>query len=442
MLEEIAIHQAKAHTGKQVRVHGHLAAMRDLGQIAFLVLRGRTGNLSIVVEEEGLLAQVRTLALETPVIASGTLKEKPAGKGKHTEEAQAELHLEELKALTGALSAPPIEIGKQTKMDELTVNTLLDYRPLSLRNEKVKAIFKLEAEIVKAFRHYLESQGFTEIHSPKLVATGTEGGSQLFAVDYFGRRAYLAQSPQFYKQIMVAVFERVFEVGPVFRAEEHDSTRHLNEYISLDFEMGFIESVQDVIAMQVGLIKHMLAHLKEHCAAELSLYNAQLPEVESIPQIRLAEAMQLLCTKYNWAGEDDLDGEGERLLCEHFHKESGSDFVYVTDYPHRLRPFYAMPGKIDETGQPGSESFDLLFRGLEVTTGGQRIHEHERLVEAIRARGMDDENFRDYLLCFKHGMPPHGGLAFGLERLAKQFLGLASVKQAALFPRDMNRISP
>lgn len=438
---EIGIHQASAHTGKQVRVQGHLAAVRDLGQIAFLVLRGRTGNLSLVVEEESLLKQIRSLSLETPVIAYGTLMPKPQGKGKSTE-AQAELHLEELKALTKVLPPPPIELGRQSKMDSLAVSTLLDYRPLSLRNEKVKAIFKLEAEIVKAFRHYLESQGFTEIHSPKLVATGTEGGSQLFSVDYFGRQAYLAQSPQFYKQIMVGVFERVYEVGPVFRAEEHDSTRHLNEYISLDFEMGFIESVQDVIAMQVGLIKHMLAHLEEHCTQELALHGATLPKVETIPQITLADAMKLLRARHNWQGEGDLDGEGERLLYEHFLKEEGSEFVYVIDYPHKVRPFYALPGPIQENGLPGSESFDLLFRGLEITTGGQRIHEYDMLVESIRARGMDEENFRDYLLCFKHGMPPHGGLAFGLERLAKQFLGLGSVKQAALFPRDMNRISP
>ncbi len=196
--------------------------------------------------------------------------------------------------------ACPIEIGKQSKIDGLAPQTLLDYRPLTLRNEKVRAIFKIEAEIVKAFRNYLDSQNFTEIHSSKLVSTGTEGGAQLFAVDYFGRQAFLAQSPQFYKQIMVGVFERVFEVGPVYRAEEHDTTRHLNEYISLDFEMGFIESEQDVIQMQVGLLRHIFASVSQHCARELALYGITLPEIVQVPQITLAEARQLLQTKYKW----------------------------------------------------------------------------------------------------------------------------------------------
>jgi len=352
----------------------------------------------------------------------------------------------------------PIEIGKQSKIDGLAPQTLLDYRPLTLRNEKVRAIFKIEAEIVRAFRQYLDEQGFTEIHSSKLVSTGTEGGAQLFAVDYFGRRAYLAQSPQFYKQIMVGAFERVYEVGPVYRAEEHDTTRHLNEYISLDFEMGFIQSEQDVIRMQVACLGHIFAEVAGRCAKEFALYGITLPQIESIAQISLSEARELLIKQYNWRPESsvhDLDGEGERLLCSHFEKSEGLSMVYVTNYPHKIRPFYAMPcangiqngagnGVAGDTtiNEPGSRSFDLLYGGLEITTGGQRIHEYAKLTESMKARGLNPEDFGDYLMAFKHGLPPHGGLAIGLERLAKQMLKLPSVKQTALFPRDINRLTP
>jgi len=299
---------------------------------------------------------------------------------------------------------------------------------------------------------FLNSKGFTEIHSPKIVSTGTEGGAQLFKIDYFGTPAYLAQSPQFYKQIMVGVFERVFEIGPVYRAEEHDTTRHLNEYISMDFEMGFIESEQDLIAMQTGMLKHMFAVVREKCEAELALFGAQIPVLTQIPQISLAEAITLLESTTKWrAGKvsanslPDLDPEAERLLTQHFCAAENSELVYVTKYPHDVRPFYAMP--LQETLSDGrtmklSKSFDLLYRGLEITTGGQRIHNPTELKQSMTERGLDPAQFGDYLQCFRYGMPPHGGLAIGLERLTKQLLGLPTVKLAALFPRDINRLRP
>lgn len=423
--------------GQELVLTGHLAARRNLGQLTFLTLRDRTGQIQLVIESgaeyEALREQARRINLETPLKVRGKVKRQP----------QVELLLLSLEALSAGEHGHtlPVEINKNKKIEGLSPNSLFDYRPLTLRNEKVRAIFKIEAEILKAFRHYLNSQGFTEIHSPKIVATGTEGGANLFCLDYFGKPAFLAQSPQFYKQILVGALERVFEVGPVYRAEEHDTTRHLNEYISLDFEMGFIEDMQDLIAMQEGLIAYILNHLSSHCARELALYEVTLPslaESGKIPQIELAQAQTLLKEKYNWESESkDLDAEGERLICQHVFKESGSAFVYITNYPHHIRPFYA---KKSEGG--GSQSFDLLFNGLEVTTGGQRIHEYEELVLSIQERGLNPQEFSDYLLCFKHGMPPHGGLAFGLERLAKQLLGLASVKQAALFPRDRTRLTP
>lgn len=444
-----------------VRIKGHLQSMRDLGQIMFLIVRDASSTIQVVVTEATLQEQLRLLTNETPCYFEGYLQAQQVKKSKESaqkaagENAQTgstpisqttgvELVLASVEPLASGLHVPPIEIGKQTKIDNLSTSTLLDYRPLTLRNEKVRAIFKIEAEILKAFRHYLNGENFIEIHSPKIVATGTEGGAQLFKIDYFGRTAYLAQSPQFYKQIMVGAFERVYEVGPVYRAEEHDTTRHLNEYISLDIEMGFIESEQDVIAMQIGLLRHVMEHVKEHCQKELAMYQAVVPTIgTTLPQIRLEEAQELLASRYGWkSASADLDGEGEKLLTSHFEKEEGIDMVYVTDYPHAIRPFYAMPGAPLASGEAGSKSFDLLFRGLEITTGGQRIHEYEQLQQSIASRGLTPEDFSDYLLCFKHGMPPHGGLAIGLERLAKQLLGLPSVKQTALFPRDINRISP
>ncbi|CAN5257621.1 aspartate--tRNA(Asn) ligase [soil metagenome] len=458
-----AAQQEKALSGADstVRVQGHLQSMRDLGQIMFLIVRDASATIQVVVTEAALQEKLRLLTNETPCYFEGHLQAQQQKKRKESaapaiapevkfgvapniETHSVELVLTSVEPLASGLHVPPIEIGKQSKIDNLSTSTLLDYRPLTLRNEKVRAIFKIEAEILKAFRHYLGTQNFIEIHSPKIVATGTEGGAQLFKIDYFGRTVYLAQSPQFYKQIMVGAFERVYEVGPVYRAEEHDTTRHLNEYISLDFEMGFIKSEQDVIAMQIGLLGHIMEHVKEHCQRELAMYQATVPTIgTTLPQIRLEEAQQLLASKYGWkSASADLDGEGEKLLTSHFEKEEGIDMVYVTDYPHAIRPFYAMPGGPLANGEAGSKSFDLLFRGLEITTGGQRIHEYEQLRQSIASRALNPEDFGDYLLCFKHGMPPHGGLAIGLERLAKQLLGLPSVKQTALFPRDINRISP
>ncbi|MFA7338621.1 MAG: aspartate--tRNA(Asn) ligase [Candidatus Obscuribacterales bacterium] len=471
---QVNAHESTATTGSDatkhgsniVRINGHLQSMRDLGQIMFLIVRDASSTIQVVVTEAALQEQLRLLTNETPCYFEGYLQAQQVKKSKESTQKESaqkaagenpqtgstpisqttgvELVLTSVKPLASGLHVPPIEIGKQTKIDNLSASTLLDYRPLTLRNEKVRAIFKIEAEILKAFRHYLNGENFIEIHSPKIVATGTEGGAQLFKIDYFGRTAYLAQSPQFYKQIMVGAFERVYEVGPVYRAEEHDTTRHLNEYISLDIEMGFIESEQDVIAMQIGLLRHVMEHVKEHCQKELAMYQAVVPTIgTTLPQIRLEEAQELLASRYGWkSASADLDGEGEKLLTSHFEKEEGIDMVYVTDYPHAIRPFYAMPGAPLASGEAGSKSFDLLFRGLEITTGGQRIHEYEQLQKSIASRGLNPEDFNDYLLCFKHGMPPHGGLAIGLERLAKQLLGLPSVKQTALFPRDINRISP
>jgi nondiscriminating aspartyl-tRNA synthetase len=434
----ISTDEVPSHLQATVEVRGHVQTMRKLGNLAFIVLRDIDGTAQVVVDDENLLELVNELGHEMPVSIVGEVVVH-AGKGAQG----CEIRAKQIVPLAKKNCTLPVEVSKDKAVDGLSVSTLLDYRPLTLRNEKVRSIFRIEAALCRGFREFLNSEKFTEIHSPKIVSTGTEGGAQLFALEYFGRTAYLAQSPQFYKQMMVGVFERVYEIGPVYRAEEHDTTRHLNEYISMDIEMGFIRSEEDLMAIETRLLKAMFESVQENCARELSLYGAELPKIGArIPAIKLAEACELLRSKYGWrkgdADSSDLDPEGERLLCEHFAKAEGSEMVFVTHYPWNVRPFYAMP----EAGTTLSHSFDLLYRGLEITTGGQRIHEYEMLVERIRSRGLDPEKFEDYLQCFKYGMPPHGGFAIGLERLTKQLLGLNSVKQTALFPRDLNRLTP
>ncbi|MBA3855818.1 MAG: aspartate--tRNA(Asn) ligase [Cyanobacteria bacterium PR.3.49] len=432
---EISSTQLSQHTGSAVRIHGHIQSLRDMGNLAFVVIRDMSGAVQLVADEAEVLSVVRLATCETPVSAEGVVVAKPNGQG-------FEIHLKELTLLSTPAPSLPVEIGKQSKVDGLALSTMLDYRPLTLRSPKVRAIFKIEAVFCEAFREFLRERQFTEIHSPKIVATGTEGGAQLFKLNYFGREAFLAQSPQFYKQIMVGALERVFEVAPVYRAEEHDTTRHLNEYISMDVEMGFIESERDLTDLLNKLVRHMFEKVSQSCPEELSLFGAKVPEVAVIPAVTLSEAVDIINSyqKKGSAEKTDLDPEGEKIICEHFLKTENTDLVFITGYPLSVRPFYAMP--LPAEGEMSSRSFDLLFRGLEITTGGQRIHRHEELVAAIKGRGLDPEAFKDYLQCFQYGMPPHGGFAIGLERIAKQLLGLPSVKLAALFPRDINRMTP
>ncbi|HEY9788007.1 MAG TPA: aspartate--tRNA(Asn) ligase [Candidatus Obscuribacterales bacterium] len=437
-VEEITADELASHVGKRARLKGHIQALRDLGNLVFLVLRDSHSTVQMVAEHPQIVAIARQAEPESAVIAEGTIEEKPNKKG------EQEVRLTSLTVLSSPQEPMPIEIGKQNKIDNLSLSTTLDYRPLTLRNPKIRAIFKIEAEMAAAFREHLSARGFTEIHSPKVVSTGTEGGAQLFRLDYFGKPAFLAQSPQFYKQIMVGAFERVFEVGPVYRAEEHDTTRHLNEYVSMDVEMGFIANERELMHLLTDLIKHIFERVKERCQKELSMHGAVVPEINKIPAITLADAVDLINEQSRkgrkGAEKTDLDPEGERVLCEYFYEKEGSDLVFVTGYPRSARPFYAMP--LETQSEQSTRSFDLLFRGLEITTGGQRIHEYQMLVQSIRSRGLDPDSFADYLQCFKYGMPPHGGFAIGLERLAKQLLGLKTVKLAALFPRDINRLTP
>ena len=302
-------------------------------------------------------------------------------------------------------------------------------------------MFRIQAAVCRAFREFLQGEGFTEIHTPKLGQAGAEGGSSQFRLDYFGRKAVLAQSPQLYKQAMVGVFERVYEIGPVFRAEKHATQRHLNQYTSLDLEMGFLHSFTDLMALEQGFLRRLVALLRQEYAGELALLGAELPDAEHIPAVRFDEAKRLAAEAYGYAIREpyDLEPEEEQHIGRYAKEVWGSDFVFVTHYPGRKRPFYTM----DDPEDPRyTLSFDLLFRGMEITTGGQRIHNYGQQVEKLKARGMEPEDFSGYLLFHKHGAPPHGGLGIGLERLTMQLCGLDNIRRASLFPRDRTRLEP
>jgi nondiscriminating aspartyl-tRNA synthetase len=422
--------QLTLYTGETVTLKGWIHQFRRMGNLAFLLLRDRSGIAQCVLE--GPLAG---LPLENEAVVSVT--------GRAIASEKAPGGVEVAAATVEVISAPsmplPFEINK--KEVKAGLESVLDHRVLSLRNPKIHSVFSVQATLAAGFREYLASQGFTQIFTPKIVASGTEGGSNLFPIEYFGEKAYLAQSPQFYKQMMVgAGYERVFEIAPVYRAEEHNTSRHLNEYTSLDVEMGFIESEEDLMELETGLLRHMFGKVAETRSAELALLGVTAPEITEIPRIPMAEAQEIIRRKYGkLSPKGDLDPEGERLICQYVQESGGPALVFLTRYPREIRPMYAMPAP-ESTAL--TASFDLLFHGLEVTTGGQRIHRPEMLVESIRSRGMNPESFSSYLEVFQLGMPPHGGFAIGLERLTARLLGLSNVREATTFPRDRTRLTP
>lgn len=432
-MERILSSEALKRAGQTVRLAGWVHNIRDFREVKFLILRDRGGLIQTVVDP-GANLDIAGIGKEFVVEVTGNVVAEPRAPG------GAEVHLSAIQVLARA-HEPPLEINRPAVLAKTHLDKILDHRPISVRALPVRAIFKVQAEIIRAFSEHLRSQGFTEFKSSKIVATGTEGGANLFQIEYFERQAYLAQSPQFYKQTMVGSgFERVFEVGPVYRAEKHETSRHVNEYTSLDLEMGFIRDEQDVIAMQVGLLRHICAEVTRNCPEEIKLLGAKIPVIgESIPQLTFKEAVRLVEASGHRLPTGDLDPEGERRLCEWSRRERGSEFVYVVGFPLAHRPMYT---HFREEDPATSRSFDLLFRGLEITTGSQRIHDYDLLVEQMRSRGLDPEQYAGYLTIFKHGMPPHGGLAIGLERLTMQLLGLDNVKEATLFPRDRRRLEP
>lgn len=415
-------------TGDQAAVHGMVHTLRDLGDVRFALLRMPQGVLQCVLSGEDM--DVRDG--DAVMIAGEVVRDERAPGG-------AELHAQRIEVLSRAAEAMPVPIGKN-KMN-LSLDTELSLRFVTLRNLRKRAVFKIQEGIVRGFREALQREGFTEIHSPKIVAQNAEGGANLFRMEYFGRRAYLAQSPQFYKQAMVPVYERVFEIGPVFRAEKHNTQRHLNEYTSMDFEMGFIDGFEDIMQMETEVLQNIMAVLKKDYAPQLEMLHVKLPDVSSIPAVRFDEAKRMVSEKYGRPIRDpfDLEPEEEQLISRLFAEECGSEFVFVTHYPSKKRPFYAA----DDPEDPRyTLSFDLLFRGLEVTTGGQRIHDYDTQVKKLIKKGMNPEDFAGYLMIHQYGTCPHGGLGLGLERLTARLLGENNVRETCLFPRDQQRIEP
>lgn len=419
--------------GKTVKINGAVHTIRDMGEVAFVILRKSEGLVQCVYEEGKTAFDLKKLKEESAVEAEGIVAlEERAPQG-------FEIRLTKITVLSEPAEVMPLAVSKWKLNTSL--ETKLSMRPITLRNVRERAKFKIQEGIVRGFRDYLFTQGFTEVRTPKITAKGAEGGSNIFKLDYFNKKAVLAQSPQFYKQTMVGVYDRVFEVGPVFRAEKHNTTRHLNEYSSMDFEMGYIDSFEDIMAMETGFLQYTMALLEKEYAKERKLLDITLPKTEQIPQVRFDKAKELVSEKYNRKIRNpyDLEPEEEILIGRYFKEEYDSDFVFVTHYPSKKRPFYAMD---DPSDSRFTLSFDLLFKGMEITTGGQRIHDYQMLLDKIAARGMTTEGMEHYLMIFKYGMPPHGGLGIGLERLTMRLLDEQNVRETTLFPRDLNRLEP
>ncbi len=426
--------------GEEVVIQGWVNARRNMGKIVFLDVRDRKGIVQVVgvpseldeVSNE-LLKEVRpewVVEIRGIVNARGAKQQNP----------NMPTGMVEVLAKGIAVMAKAETLPLDLEDEKIGLDVHLDFLPITLRAEKYRAVFKIQAEIVRGFRDYLVGQDFTEIQAPKIVAASAEGGADVFEVKYLKNKATLAQSPQFYKQIMVGVFERVFAVGNCFRAEQHATTRHLNEFTGLDLEMGMIKDHHDVMNLEVEMLRHILNHLDNTCAAELKLWNYVRPSIpENVPHFKLREAQQIIKdeTGVDHTAEPDLEPSEERFMGEYAKKKFDSDFVFITHYPTSKRPMYTYP---DEENPEFTKSFDLLFRGIEITSGGQRFHDYNELVESMKRKELNPDDFKFYLEAFKYGMPPEGGLGLGLERLTARLLEIDNVKYATLFPRDLNRI--
>lgn len=439
-----------AHTGDLVEVSGMIHNVRVTKWGGFIILRKSRGLLQTVVgeqskffNEQGEQVAMSDLCREMAVTITGKVNEATI-KDPAAFYNTIEIAVDKVEVLSRPSTTEVVDMNALKFGDEETLlRYKFDNRQVTLRNPRDMAILKVQSTIAKAFADFLTDEGFTQIYTPKIVSEGAEGGANVFKLDYFGKQVYLAQSPQFYKQIGVGVYERVFEIAPAYRAEKHATSRHLNEYISLDVEMGFIKGQEDVMNLEANLLRAIIERVGTVCDHELKLLNATLPVLpDNVPMWKLSEVHEILFNEHlteDHRGEDDLAPEEERAICKYANEKFGSDFVFVTHFPSQHRAFYAM----DDPQDPSlTLSFDLLMRGLEITSGGQRIHREEEYREKMIRRGMNPDNFRFYLDTFKNGMPPHGGFAIGLERITACFLNIANVKEASMFPRDINRVAP
>jgi len=430
ILERTLVSELPNKIGKKVLIKGWVSNWRELKKMSFLILRDRTGYCQVVVPKE----VSGSLLSESVVELVGIVKEANQSK-----DFTVEIMAESLNVISNA-EVLPFPISREEGLPPF--NTLNIFRPLTLRKEKERCIFKIQSEVINAYRMYLKGNGFTEINSTKLSAAGLEGGSDMFEIDYFGQPMFLTQSPQFYKQMMVGVFERVFEVGKVYRAEGSNTNKHLTEFIGVDFEMGFINSVEEVMDIEEGVLNFIFRKVHETCAKELTYLNIDfkpwlnLKFFKPFPRITYNEAVEIIKTEFGYELPGiGLNTEAEKLICEYVKAKHESDFVFITKYPLSERPFYAMPS---ENGVD-SETFELLYKGMEITSGGQRIHNYEQLVESIKSKGLNPESFESYLMPFKFGMPPHGGMGLGVERLLKQMLNLQVADEASLIPRTREK---
>lgn len=436
-VKDVPYQEFKNHDGELVSVSGYVHRIREMTGFSFVILRTARELIQCVYAPE--FSDYRwneKLCEEACVNVLG----KVVGSKDRDGNDRFELQIHDIKILSLPAEPLPIVINKK-QLDGIQLNTVLDLRPVSMRNPKERAVFKLQEGIARGFREFLTQNGFTEIRSPKINFAGAEGGTNVFKLDYFGKTVFLAQSPQLYKQALVGVFNRVFEIAPVFRAEHHDTSRHLNEYISMDFEMGFINDFTDIMNMETGALKYIMNLLKTEYAEEVATLKADIPEITEIPCIKFMDAKEIIMKKFNYTPSDmkDFDPAEEEMLGKYAKKELGSDFLFVTHYPSKKRPFYTMD---DPENPEYTLSFDLLFRGLEITSGGQRIHDYNEQVAKMKKCGMNPEAFETYLMLHKYGAPPHGGLGLGLERLTMHLLGFKNVREATMFPRDINRVTP
>jgi len=424
-MERILCAEALKRAGVAVEVAGWVHRVRNLGGIVFIILRDRSGIIQLVSGAEF------NLNLESVIRARGKVINNPKAPGGR------EIALQEYEVLSEA--EPNLPFAVNMDPDLLGLETILDNRMISIRNPKLLSIFRLQAGCIKAFGDFFRGEGFTEIKTSKIIGGGSEGGTNLFSMDYFGKTAYLAQSPQLYKQAMVASgLERVFEIGHAYRAEKHETPRHINEYVSLDIEIGFIDSEGPLMEIERGFMAYLFETIKRENQSELDAWNVILPNPDAcskIPIITHEEARRIVKAETG-TRIMDINPEAERILCDWADRERDIPMVFINEFPRRKRPFYTYP-----IGQK-TMSFDLLFRGLEITTGGRRINDYSMLKESLAKFGMLESSLGSYAEIFRYGCPPHGGFAIGLERITQKILNLASIKEATLFPRDRRRISP
>lgn len=432
-MERTYVKDLNTKVGEKVLIQGWVEVRRDQGKMVFFDFRDMTGTVQGVVlpNETEAIEKAKETRSEFVVAVEGMVNKRPE---KNVQEGKLngdiELEVKSIEILSEAVDLP-FELGTEVNLD-----THLDYLPYTLRTERSKDIFKLQSTIVEAFRQSMKKQNFTEFQAPLLVGGDAEGGAAAFKVDYYyDQKAFLATSPQFYKQIMAGVFERAFTVAKIFRGEKHATTRHLSEATCMDFEMCFVKDHTEAMAVLEQSIRDIVSSVEKEHADIFPKFNTTLPLVpsESFPSLTLREAQAILGA----SEEPDLEPEQERAICEWAKKEKGSDFVFITAFPTSKRAFYTYE---EPSEAPLSRGFDLLFRGLEINSGAQRIHNYEALVKKMLDRNLEPEKFSFYLQAFKYGIPPHGGSSTGLERITARMLELPNVKEATLFPRDINRI--